>query len=264
MEGLIEWLYTWQELVGALVGSSLGIIFAGAGFLIVRWVNIMDERKEALRKIEISNTYSLHTTIEMQERLIYFVKRARTFVQEIRSITSPVDIVFSTINFPSLGAIHLDPSCHTSRIKSYYLHNKLLIMHAGTTNANLILTQFKEDFANIVRMNETLINITSSNPNPPAQRAAYADNVDAFATEVERFSSELHKGMKTMVQIRVYNSHLRKNFFRGLLWRWRSEGIFSAKSIDLVDEIDIAIEQEVRKNQEVAMQRLERKRAEKQ
>lgn len=262
MEGLIQWLYAWQELVGAFVGSSLGIIFAGTGFLLVRWINRIDERKEALRKIEISNTYSLHTTIEMQEKLNFFVKRAREFVQEIRSITSPVDIVFSTINFTPLGAIHLDPSCHTSRIKSYYLHNKLLIMHAGTTNINLILAQFKEDFANVIRMNETLINITSSKPNPPAQRAAYADNVEVFATEVERFTGELNKSVKIMVQIRVYNNYLRKNFFRGLFWKWKNERIFSAKSIELVDEIDAAIEAEVTKNQRAAMLRLERKRAE--
>lgn len=262
MTAFVEWLYTWQELVGAFVGSSLGIIFAGIGFLIARWIYRIDERREALRKIEISNTYSLHTTIEMQEKLSFFAKRAHTFMKELRSITSPVEIVFSTINFPPLGAIHLDPSCHTSRIKSYYLHNKLLIMHAGTTNVNLILAQFKEDFAHIIRMNETLIDITSNKPNPPAQRAAYADNTEAFAAEIERFSGELKNSIEVMVQIRVYNNHLRKNFFRGLLWRWKNEGMFSAKSIELVDKIDTAIAGEVTKNQEAAMQRLARKKAE--
>ena len=177
-------------------------------------------------------------------------------------MTSPVEIVFSTINFPPLGAIYLDASNHSSRIKSYYLHNKLLIMHAGTTNVNLVLTQFKEDFEHVLRMNETLINITSSKPNPPAQREAYADNVEAFAAEVERFAGELTKAVNTMVQIRVYNSHLRKNFFRGLFWRWRNEGIFSSKAIELVDKIDVAIEEEVIKVQAAATQRLERRKSE--
>ena len=76
------------------------------------------------------------------------------------------------------------------------------------------------------------------------------------------FSSELSKSIKIMIQIRVYNNHLRKNFFRGLLWKWKNEGIFSTKSIELVDEIDAAIEQEVTKNQGAARERLERKRTE--
>lgn len=247
MGGYIGLAYEWQGLVGAFLGSSLAILASGVGFLIARFINRIDERREALRQVEISNTYSLQTAYTMQKKLTFFVQRARKLVGELRSNTSLNVITFNTINFSPLGGIFLDPKTHNSRIKSYYLHNKLLTMHAGTTDMNLILSQFKDDFGNIIRMNEMLIGLTSNNPNPVMQRDAYAENIEAFTAEVERFANEeIPKSIETMLQIRVYNTKLRKTFGRGLWARWCYEGLVSAKrDLNMVDHIDTDLEEEV-------------------
>ncbi len=247
-ESSLKFLQEWQELVGAFLGSSLAIIFSGIGFLVVRRVNKADEMTESLRQIEIHNTYGLQSALEMQKKLLFFVDRARKFVDEIRQTPEENALVFSTINFNALGQIHLSPEGHYSHIKSYYLHNKLLVLHAAVTNSNLIITQFREDFAKLTKVNEFAISIAAqrNDLNPKAIREGYAENVEGFAITVEKFAREITQGINIMLQIRIYNKKMRATFLRGHFQRLKYEGLWaSEREIELVDEIDSFLEHEV-------------------
>jgi hypothetical protein len=259
MGDFFSWIHDWQELVGAFLGSSLAIIFSGLGFLLARYLEVQDAQREALRKVEINNSYSLQSVFTIRKKIDFFVKRARKFVKELKENTNPTEIVFSSINFEPLGEIHADSAGHNARIKSYYLHNKLLAAHSAITNTNLVLIQFQKDFENVIRMNEMMISLTKETPKPFEQRKAYAENVEIFADVLSEFSENLSDAVETMLQIRVYNSKMRKPFGQGWFLRLKYEGILSEDmNLDMVDRIDVLLADDVKQEIEKAKYRLQR------
>lgn len=259
MEYYFTLLHDWQELAGAFLGSSLAVILSGIGYLITKWIESGRERKETMRRIEVGTTYSLNTTHTEEQKLRFFVTKARDLVAEVRGITEARQFAMQTRNFPTISGIYLDDEITRFRINSYYLHNKLLWIHAGTQEVNGTLSSLKEHYDRILKLNETMITLmTTTGPNPLAQRIAYAENLELFANEIERFcDEELPKGVKTILQTKVYNEKVRQPFLKGKFARWKYEGInfkyfrthkdFKkfTRNLDSIDRIDTLIEPEV-------------------
>jgi peptide deformylase len=97
MGDFFSWIHDWQELVGAFLGSSLAIIFSGLGFLLARYLEVQDAQREALRKVEINNSYSLQSVFTIRKKIDFFVKRARKFVKELKEIQSIIKDMISAL-----------------------------------------------------------------------------------------------------------------------------------------------------------------------
>jgi len=243
---IIQALYAWQDLVGAFLGSSIAVIFSGIGFLLARRIDAKGRSKETLRQIEVATTYALNSTFTKQQKLKKFIESAEQLILDINAITDPLQYAMMTINLPPLGEIYVDSEIPHFRVRSYYLHNKILWIHAGTIDVNGVLADLKEGWQYVIKTNETLIiDLLKDRPNPPYQRATYVENIRIFIDEVERFRTvELEKGIETLLQAKVYNNFLRQPFFIGyFIYLWYEGFNFKDyRSLDSIDRIDANIQ----------------------
>lgn len=253
----LDWIAVkeWQELIGAAVGAFLAVI----GSLITYAINSANEerkqRKEFLRQIEISITRSMQDTFIVGEQLRYFTQRAGALVTTVRSY-GPNAIVLERINFPTVREVYRDLAMPSSKLKSYYLHNKVMWVDAAIRDINETAVNLKNDFENLIRQNETLIALMKEDPNPSVPRDAYAENLEIFIRAIDDFRTKsLDQIIKIMMQVKVYNNAIRKPC--GFMYRWRHEGIgFNffcwkfelvkvANDLDAIEPIDMAIEADV-------------------
>lgn len=258
METFIKFLDTWQTLAGAALGPFLAVILSAIGFWIKSSIDSKRERKEFLRRIEIGITRSLDDTYKTRQKLQYFVSRLRTLVAEIKAATDPRQFSLESINYPTIRDIYRDIDTPNFKVKSYYLHNKLLWADAGIKETNETVISLKNDFSELQRKNELHIILMRQNqtPNPPQQRAEYAANLELFANAIDDFIARFMKqGIEIMTQIKIYNEHLRKK--RGNWFLWKHEGTkfkyfrnkneqkAFARNLDSLERIDKVIQKEV-------------------
>jgi len=251
----IQFLKDWQELIGAALGAFLAVI----GSLVTYAINSANEarkaKKEFLRQVEISVTRSMQDTFIVGEQLRFFTQRAGALVTEIRSYGANA-IVLDRINFPTVREIYRDLVMPSFKLKSYYLHNKIMWVDAAIRDINETAAYLKNDFENLIRQNETLIALMKGNPNPSVPRDAYAENLEIFIKGVDEFRNKaLEQAVKIMMQVKVYNNAVRKP--HGFIYRWRHEGVsFNffwwkiklteiADNLDALDVIDKRIESSV-------------------
>ena len=257
---MINFLDHWQTLAGSIIGPFLAVIVSV-------WIENWKDRKEFLRKIEISVTKSLNDIYIVQEQLLWFSQRVKILMDEIKNDSSN-RFFLVRINFPSMREIYRDAETLDFKIKSYYLHNKLLWTDTAIKDINNVVSQFKNDFEDILKQNELLVGLIRMNPspNPVEQRTMYLENLKNFDGVIVGYSNKpISQCIQLMTQVKVYNNHLRGK--TGFWFRWRYEGKslkffytndeykkFSGnlKSLDLIDK---KIESEVRKSIEDAQKR---------
>ncbi|MFA6410040.1 MAG: hypothetical protein WCW26_00480 [Candidatus Buchananbacteria bacterium] len=249
-----EFILNWQTLIG----SALGPFLLGVGFWVKGIIKAREEYKELLRRVEISTTQSLDSIYKMYQQLEQVIGRIKNLAKSVRAITDNKTFCLDRANFPPVREVYSDKEAPYFKIKSYYLHNKLLWIDAGIKEVNEINANFKNDFNDLMRQNELLVVLNQKNPNPDpsAQRTAYANNLENFASVVEEYiNNHILKGIEIIAQIKIYNGHLRKGC--GFWFRWKHEGFsfnFLCKRIELkkvvndiesLDAIDAAIKKEV-------------------
>ena len=258
MEAFIKFLDEWQTLVGAAIGPFLAVVLSAIGFWIKSSIDDKRERKEFLRRIEIGITRSLDDTYKTRQKLRYFVSRLRALVTEIRAVTDHRQFSLESINYPTIRDIYRDIDMPNFKVKSYYLHNKLLWADAGIKETNETVVSLKNDFAELQRKNELHIILMRQNqtPNPPQQREEYAANLESFANAINDFINRFIKqGIEIMTQIKIYNEHMRKKHSYWFLWKHEGtkfkyfrnkaeQGAF-ARNLDSLERIDGAIQKEV-------------------
>src|SRR3990167_10357852 len=204
MEVFIKFLDTWQTLIGAALGPFLAVLLSAIGFWIKSIVENKRERKEFLRRIEVGITRSLEDTYKTRQKLLYFVSRLKNLVAEIRAVTDPRQFSLESINYPTVREIYRDIEAPNFKVKSYYLHNKLLWADAGIKETNETVISLKNDFAELQRKNELHIILMkqNANPNPTQQRAEYSANLVLFANAIDDFIARFMKqGIEIMTQI---------------------------------------------------------------
>jgi len=253
-----EFINKWQTLIGSALGPFLAVILSAIGFWIKSAVENKKERKEFLRRIEIGTTRSLDDTYKTRQKLQFFVSRLRNLITEIRAVTDPRQFSLESINYPTMRDIYRDIDTPNCKVKSYYLHNKLLWADAGIKETNETVISLKNDFAELQRKNELHIILMRQNqtPNPAQQRAEYATNLESFANAIDDFINRFIKqGIEIMTQIKIYNEHLRKKYGHWFLWkhegtklkyfRNKTEQKAFARNLDSLERIDKAIQKEV-------------------
>lgn len=253
-----EFINKWQTLIGSTLGPFLAVVLSAISFWIKSAIESKNERKEFLRRIEIGTTRSLDDTFKTRIKLQYFVSRLRSLITDIRAITDNHHFSLESINYPTIRDIYRDTDTPNFKVKSYYLHNKLLWTDAGIKETNETVISLKNDFAELQRKNELHVILMRQNqtPNPAQQRAEYADNLESFANAIDGFITKFMKqGVEIMTQIKIYNEHLRKKYSCWFLWkhegtklkyfRNKTEQRNFARNLDSLDRIDKAIQKEV-------------------
>lgn len=253
-----EFINKWQTLIGSALGPFLAVVLSAISFWIKSAIGSKNERKEFLRRIEIGITRSLDDTFKTRIKLQYFVSRLRKLITEIKAVTDERHFSLESINYPTIRDIYRDIEAPNFKVKSYYLHNKLLWADAGVKETNETVISLRNDFAELQRKNEMLIVLMrqNQNPNPAQQRTVYSENLESFANAIDEFITKFMKqGIEIMTQIKIYNEHLRKK--HGYWFLWKHEGTkfkyfrnnteqkkFS-RNLDSLEKIDKVIQKEV-------------------
>lgn len=255
-------MFQWQTLIG----SALGAILAIVGSLLLYIINLCYEKrkgyKETLRHIEISITQSLDSIYKVRQQLTKIVERMKELATTVTLTQDNRTFSLERMNFPPVREIYRNTEVTFFKVKSYYLHNKLLWVDAAIKEINEINRNFKNDFADLVRQNELLITLIKENPtpDPSVQRNAYANNLENFSSEIDKYIKEhIPSVIEIIVQIKIYNEYLRKNYCRGFIWRWKNEGTTFkyfknkkeqrkfARNLESLERVDRVIQEEVKK-----------------
>lgn len=253
---ITNFIEKWQGLIGSALGPFLAVVLSVIGFWIKSVIESKKERKEFLRQIEISMARSLNDTFVAREQLKWFSGRIKDLVAESKSITDDRTFFLNRINFPTTREIYRDIDMPKFKIKSYYLHNKLMWIDAGIKEMNETVSNLKKDFEDVIRQNEVLVAVMRNNPNPKMQRDAYERNLESFAEGINKYvSKSIQQGIEIMTQVKIYNEKMRKRY--GFWFWWKIEGTrfkyFRTKTeqkefsrnLDSLERIDKTIEKEV-------------------
>lgn len=220
MEGFI---IKWQTLIGSALGPFLAIILSAIGFWIKSVIERTNESREYLRRVEISMARSLNDTFIVREQLKWFLQRVKNLVTEANGITDNKTFFLNRINFPTTREVYRDIDMPNFKIKSYYLHNKLMWVEAGIREMNETILNLKKDFEDLIRQNELLVAVMRSSPNPLIQREAYTQNLEGFAKAIDDYvSKSIKQGIEIMTQVKIYNEKMRGR--NGCWFLWKQEG----------------------------------------
>ncbi|HUD02492.1 MAG TPA: hypothetical protein VMR46_00525 [Candidatus Paceibacterota bacterium] len=264
-----DFLNKWQTLIGAGLGPFLAVILSAIGFSIKSKLEKNAEIRETMRRIEVGSTAALNDIYFTRAQLRDFAKKIRALSAETRAETRPNAFALDRINCPAFLDVYRDPDIHTLKIRSYYLHNQSLFSDSRIKEMNRILSQLKPDFEDMLRGNETLVALMQSgpNPDPPTQRLAYAQNLEAFADGIEAYANKkMSEPIKALTRIKIYNDRLRKRHWRGYYMWWKMESpsfkFFMPKAeraklrtLDSFERIEKIIDSEVEKALKDAEQR---------
>ena len=243
-------------MIGSALGPFLAVSLSAFGFWIKSILKERKELKEFLRQIEISMARSLNDTFVAREQLKWFLKRVENLITEAQAINDDKTFFLNRINFPTTREIYRDAGMPNFKIKSYYLHNKLMWVDAGVKEMNETVSNLKENFSDLVRQNEVYVAIMRDNPNPRMQREAYVRNLESFSEAINSYiSKNVQQGIEVMLQVKIYNEKMRSRY--GSFLRWKHEGTrlkyFNNKreqkefsrNLDSVERIDRIIQKEV-------------------
>jgi hypothetical protein len=209
----------WQTLIGAAAGPFLAIILSAIGFWVRSKYVAWKERKEAIRQIEVSIARSMNDMYRTQQELIYFVERVKNLVSTGQRITDDRTYLIDETNFPHLKEIFADSSLPILKIKSYYIHNKLLVNDMAISATNHMLNGLKASYSKILDNNKFLIALRQ---NPSEQRNTYLENLTGFANTVEGdVLSSITNGLKALMETKLYNLKLMKH---PIFTVWKYEG----------------------------------------
>jgi len=264
-----DFLDHWQTIIGAGLGPFLAVILSAIGFWAKSEIEKNREIWESMRRIEIGSTATLNDVFFTRELLLRFAKQVRDLAAAARAEKDERTFFLHRINVPAFLEVYRDPGIHMLKVRSYYIHNQTIFSDSRTKEINRILGQLKPDFEDVLRQNEILVTLMQSRekPDPPTQRKAYAENLEAFASGIENYATEkLKDPIRALTQIKVYNDMLRKRHWRGYYMWWKMESprfkFFLPKeerakfrTLEGVDRIDAMIEPGVQKAIKTAEER---------
>jgi len=246
-------LYKWQDLFGSIIGVVGALLVALLVFLLNHFYQKHRERRESIRQTEIALALGLNDIYDAERHLSEFLDRLnRSVIQPLQHNQNPGQYFLSRTNFPPLS-IHIDPSLLKAKHRSYYVHNKVLIIYKNIEQANRMFGEMKTEYGTILETAKYLIERGAPIDN---QRREYLANNEGFRNFINDTVNQLQIAKKVFAQTKAYNLKLLN---RQRLSTWRLEGIsfkfFCCKedieryksTLRCLDRIDKKIDAEVTK-----------------
>lgn len=244
-------LFRWQDLAGSLIGVFGAIFVTFLGLIVSHYYRRHQEFRESLRMTEVSLALALNDIYDAERHLNDFLERLDLAVmQPLSLLQNPNQYFLNKTNFPQL-VVNLDSSLIKARFKSYYIHNKVLILCKNVNHMNRMFVEMKIDYEKIFAHAQFLITQNATQTN---QQAEYLSHNQSFIIFVEDVIAQLQIAKKYFAQAKVYNLKLLN---KQRVFVWRQEGIsFKAflnkkhiqeyrNTLKSLDRIDKIIEKEV-------------------
>lgn len=253
---IISSLDHWQTLVGSALGPFLAIILSAIGFWIRSNYLSLKDKKEAVRRVEISITRTLNDLYMTRKKLEDFISRLRKLAADARAITDEKTYFLEETNFPATREIFFDTELPNLKFGGPYLHNNLMFADAGIKEVNSWLKELKDNFNTLTEKNKFLL-MVSPKAIPQDQRTGYAGNLEIFARSLEDFLVYIKNGIKMATQIKTYNLKLMKSRII-TIWRYEKAHLKYFRNgeefkkyrswSNILDRVNFIIENEVNKS----------------
>ena len=210
MRVMIEFLYNWQELVGAFLGPFLAIILSVIGFFIKDRYEKEKEYEELLRMLEVSLTQALNNIGVAVTHLEDFSKRADEIISNIDAILAGSNnktpheksyVLFT--DFPLVTRIGFDQGLTKGRFKSYYLHNKILNIAFQIRYINDTFFELREEYKELMERYQFSMKIK--------ELQSYKESLKSVVFAVNHFRLRIEKDIvSSLLKTKLYNEQLRK------------------------------------------------------
>lgn len=247
-------IYKWQDFLGSIAGVIGAIFVAFFGFVLNHYYQKYKEVRESARRIEIAMALGLNDLYDTEKHLNDFLTRLNQIViQPLQIMVQPTQYFFSKTNFPPL-VISLDAELLRAKHSSYYVHNKVLIIHKNIEQTNRMLAEMKIEYERII---ETAKFLMVQGATPTNQQHEYLSNNKSFIDFINNVIDQLKIARKVLAQTKIYNL---KFLNKERISIWGLEGIsfkfFSCKreieeyksTLACLDRIDKQINTEVDKS----------------
>ncbi|HOI59794.1 MAG TPA: hypothetical protein PKU93_00555 [Candidatus Pacearchaeota archaeon] len=250
MQQLIQFLKEWQTLIGVFCAAMLSIFI----FIFKDIFNNIKKYKERLRQIEISTVQSLNDVYELRNQLEYFMERIKDLEEDIDSTPSK-QFFLSEINFPIVREIYWNKNLSIFKVKSYYLHNKILWIGVGIKDINKIMKNLGNDFNEMKARSRELALLGKATP--ANQKETYKKGLISFREAINKFNLEtLPFFIESLAQINFYNMKMRKKNGNWFIWRMEKRDFkyfrrkkdfdsFHVENLESIERIDESIKNEV-------------------
>ena len=244
-------LYQWQDFLGSVVGVVGTLFVAFLGFLANHFYQKYQERRESIRQTEIALALGLNDIYDAERHLSDFLNRLnRTVIHPLQNNANPNQYFLSKTNFPPLS-IHVDHSLLKAKHRSYYVHNKILIIYKNIEQANRMYKEMKIEYESILEMAKFLIDRGAPIEN---QRSEFLLNNQNFQNFIKETIKQLQIAKKVFAQTKAYNLKL-LNKQRFSVWHLEGTSFkfFCCKkdieeyksTLRCLDRVDDAIDNEV-------------------
>jgi hypothetical protein len=86
VQEIINTIDKWQELIGAVLGPFLAVLFSAIGFWIKLILDSKREHREFLRRVEVSVTVALNDTYAARGQLIKLAGMIRELAAKAKAV----------------------------------------------------------------------------------------------------------------------------------------------------------------------------------
>lgn len=254
-------LFRWQDLLGSVVGVAGALLAVVLGLVLNHLYQKRKEVREGIVQTEIALALGLNDIYDTERHLADFLVRLdRSVIQPLQRNEHPGQYFFNKTNFPPIS-IHIDASLLRAKHRSYYVHNKILIIHKNIGRTNEMFREMKIEYENVIDMGKFLI---TRGANPDNQRREYLINNQSFRTFVVDMITQLQVAKKIFAQTKIYNLKLLNKkrfavwFLEGVSFKFfcdKQEIEEYKGTLHCLDRIDVALEDEIKKVMEEAEER---------
>lgn len=245
------WLFEWQTLIGSILGVIGALFVTFIGFISNHFYQKYKEIRENIRLTEINLALGLNDIYDTERHLKDFIDRVNLItITPLKNNPSQTQYFLSETNFPILS-IHIDPPLLSAKYKSYYVHNKILIITKNMKRVNENFVDMKIKYESIVDKAKFLM---QNGATPLNQQRDYLQNNESFIEFTKDIINQLQLAKKVFAETKIYNLKLLN---KNRLAIWCLEGIsfkffFSRKNIVsyrgtlyCLDRIDLVLSEEV-------------------
>jgi hypothetical protein len=209
MDQLSNFLFSWQNLVGAMIGALTPLVI----WFFIRWYEEYQKYKEKLLYLEKVLVSYINNTAEVRENINSFLNSKvkgliSTIDENNRSKRATIGVAF----LPLFSVSPIDDNLLSIHTKSGYLDNKLTRILQLSKDFALLIEDARCQFKETLRVNEVLV-INKLN-DPMAQNELLKSNLNSY---FDTLSSQLNKNIEIYLKLLVEA--------RVVLYKIRNKGI---------------------------------------
>lgn len=256
-----NFLYTWQPLMGALIGAALPISF----WFFIQWYQGCKKRKENLYQLEKLFVVNINGVVDIHQNIKRFLEeKLSDLISNIDKKDLPNSYSIATAFFPLFFVPTINESFLDIKTGSGYLDNKILQLIKMSKDFSLSIDDLRGQFEHTLITNQWVA-VNRLNK-PKLQKKEYKENLERFEETARRelIEKNIKTYLKFLISARVIVNEIRDS---GIIrWRlkftssfkyFRSRKIWKDYVNKTFDRIDNYLEEKTQKQYEEILKKLE-------